>query len=105
MGDYGGRAQPWSTAGGHPQGFAYLYYAVAGQRAKEMVPTYAMDQFDLRLTLNAIGSAENGVTTAATLPTIDLLLQEMIPGVDVGGAAPRGAQAGSIGRTRSGSYG
>ena len=103
--DYGGRAQTYATAGGMPQGFAYLFFPVAGDRSKELVPTYAMDVFDLLLTYNAIGSAENGVTTASTLPTLDILSQEVIPGVDVGGAAPRAAQAGSVGRVSAGTYG
>ena len=103
--DYGGRHQPWSTASGIPQGWACLFFAVAGDRSKELVPTYAMDQFDLLLTLAALGESQNGATTVATLPQIDLLTQEVIPGVDTGAAAPRGAQAGSVGRIAAGSYG
>lgn len=105
MSDYGGRPQPFSTAQGMPQGYAYLYYPVAGDRAQELVPTYVMDQFDLMLNTNAIGSAQNGVTTASTAPIIDLFLQEVIPGVSVSDSAPRGAQAGSSRRTSAKPYG
>lgn len=104
MSDMGGRPQPWSTAQGHPQGFAYLYYPSAADEGSELVPTYVMDQFDLQVSTNAIGSATNGVTTPATNPTIDLLLEEVIPGVDVGSKAPRASQAGSIGRTSAKPY-
>lgn len=105
MSDSGGRPQPWSTAQGMPQGFAYLYYPSATNQGSELVPTYVMDQFDLQVSTNAIGSAQNGVTTASTNPTIDLLLEEVIPGVDIGSAAPRGSSAGSLARTSAKPYG
>ena len=88
-----------------PQGFAYLYYPSATNQGSELVPTYVMDQFDLQVSTNAIGSAQNGVTTASTNPTIDLLLEEVIPGVDIGSAAPRGSSAGSLARTSAKPYG
>lgn len=105
LSDYGGRSSPYQTAGGMPQGFAYLYYPVAGDKSAELVPTYTMDQFDFQLTLQAIGSAQNGATTEATNPQIDLLIEEVIPGVNVGAAAPRGAQAGSLRATSAKPYG
>lgn len=105
MSDYGGRHQPYSTAQGMPQGWAFLYYPVAGDRAAELVPTYVMDQFDLLVSTNAIGSAQNGATTGATNPIIDLLLQEIVPGVSVSESAPRGAQAGSGRATTAKPYG
>lgn len=105
MADYGSRSQPYQTARGMPQGYAYLYYPVAGDKASELVPTFTMDQFDLLLNIDAIGSSENGVTTPATLPVIDLLIEEVIPGVSVSKNAPQGAMAGSIARTSAKPYG
>lgn len=105
MSDMHGRAQPWSTAQGHPQGWAYLYYPSATNEGNELIPTYVMDQFDLQLTINPSSSAQNGATAANTNPTIDLLLEEVIPGVDLGAAAPRGATAGSTRRTSAKPYG
>lgn len=105
VGDYGGRSQPYSSAQGMPQGHAYLYYPVAGQSMAELVATYVMDQFDMQLTTNPIGSAQNGVTTASTNPIINLLLQEVVPGVNVSASAPRGSQSGSSRRTSAKPYG
>lgn len=105
MADYGGRAQPFSTAQGMPQGWAYLYYPVAGDKASELVPTFTMDTFDLLLAVNADTAAQNGATTGATLPIIDLLIEEVIPGVSVSKSAPQGAMAGSIARTSAKPYG
>lgn len=104
MSDGGGRAQPWSTAKGHPQGWAYLYYPSASNEGNELIPTYVMDQFDVQLTTQAIGSSSNGVTTASTNPTINMLLEEVIPGVDIGAAAPKGSFAGSKARTSAKPY-
>lgn len=91
----GCKNQAFGSAGGSPQGWAYMYYPSAGDRASELVPTYVMDQFDLQLTTLALASSQNGVTTAATLPTINMLLEEVIPGVSIANGAPRGAFAGS----------
>ena len=102
--DLGGKHQPYATSG-MPQGYAYLYYPVAGNNANEMVPTYVMDQFDFQLSVNAASQATNGATTNATLPTIDMLIQEVIPGVSVAAGAPRGAQMGSVARTSAKPYG
>lgn len=105
LSDYGGRAQPYQTAQGMPQGWAYLYYPVAGDKAAELVPTFTMDTFDLLITAQALTAAQNGVTTAATLPVIDLLIEEVIPGVSVSKNAPQGAMAGSIARTSAKPFG
>lgn len=105
MSDMGGRSQPFSTAQGMPQGWAYLYYPSAANIGSELIPTYVMDQFDLLVSTAALASSQNGVTTASTNPTIDLLLEEVIPGSDIGAAAPRGAAAGSIKRTSAKPYG
>lgn len=95
--DYGGRHQPYGNAqGGGPQGYALLSYINATQSKAELVNTYVMDQFDLLLNINATSSAQNAAFSASTNPAIDLLTQEIIPGVSIGGSAPRGAQAGSI---------
>lgn len=105
MSDFGGRAQPYQTAQGMPQGWAYLYYPVAGDKAAELIPTFTMDTFDLLLTTAALSASQNGVTTSATLPVIDLLIEEVIPGVSVSKSAPQGAMAGSIARTSAKPYG
>lgn len=102
--DQGGRAQPWETSQGGPQGYAQMLYVNAGDRIAEMIPTYAMDMFDLQLAINAIGSAQNGVTTANTAPVLDFLYQEVIPSVSPGGSTPRGAMAGSIGSVSAKPY-
>lgn len=80
---------------GMPNGSAYFYYPSTGDRGSELVPTHVMDQFDLQLSLQALASAENGATTASTLPTINFLLEEVIPGVNIGESYPTAAQAGS----------
>lgn len=103
--DYGGRAQPFAVAGGMPQGWAYLYYPVAGQKMSELVPTYVMDMFDLQIATQPSASAQNGATTGSTNPIINLMYQEVIPGVSVSSSAPRGAMAGSKGRTSAKPYG
>lgn len=102
--DAGGRDQSWATAKGTPQGFAFLSYINAAQKAAEMVPTYVMDQFDFLVSTQDISSATNGTTTGSTNPIIELLIQEVIPGVSVGGAAPQGAQMGSINGTSAKPY-
>lgn len=88
-----------------PQGWAYIDYPSAAQSKSELIPTYATDVFDLLLSINAIGGAQNGVTTAATNPVIDFLFEEVIPGVDTAANAPRGAQAGSSRRVSAKPYG
>ncbi len=105
MSDFGGRSSPYQTAQGMPQGWAYLYYPVAGDKAAELIPTFTMDTFDLLLTTAALGASQNGATTVATLPVIDLLIEEVIPGVSVSKNAPQGAMAGSIARTSAKPYG
>jgi len=93
---------------GLPNGCAYLYFPVTGDRASELVPSHVMDQFDLFLTLagattsgaapqasTGITNPENGATTAATNPTINFLLEEVIPGVSMGESYPTAAMAGS----------
>lgn len=103
--DNGGRSQAWVTAQGQPQGWAFLYYPSAGDSKSELVATYVMDQFDFQLSTNAQSAAQNGATTNSTNPIIDLLYQEVIPGVSVGSSAPRGAQAGSSRMTSTKPYG
>jgi hypothetical protein len=95
---------PWNTNSTSPNGFAYLNYPMCGSRGSELVPTYVMDQFDLQLATNASTSAQNSADSASTNPTINLLLQEVIPGVSIGSGAPRGAFAGSAGATSAKPY-
>ena len=91
---------------GLPNGSGYLYYPVTGDRGSELVPTHVMDQFDFQVSVasantvlgptNAgITGPENGVTTGSTNPTINLLLEEVIPGVSMGDSYPTAAMAGS----------
>lgn len=102
--DQGGRQNAWHTAQGEPQGFAYMDYVSAGQQAKELMPTYVMDLFDLQVDVIASASQQNGTVASNTNPLVDLLIQEVIPGVSVGGAAPQGATAGSINPTSAKPY-
>ena len=69
-----------------------------------MIATYVTDVFDLLLQFQSIGSSQNGVTTSATAPILDILTQEVIPGVSVSAAAPQGARNGSIGNTSAKPY-
>lgn len=102
--DNGGRHQPYAVAGAGPQGRAAIQYTSSLDNPGEMVATYVTDVFDLLLGINAAASAQNGAITASTLPVIDLLTQEVIPGVSVSDAAPQGSSAGSIGRTSAKPY-
>lgn len=95
----------WSGSRGLPNGTAYIYYPCTGDRASELVPSHAFDQFDLLVNLAASASVaapstgitgpENGATTSGTNPTINILLEEVIPGVSMGDSYPSAAQAGS----------
>lgn len=96
----------FSGSRGMPNGSAYLYFPCTGDRANELVPTHVMDLFDLQVSLAAITTVagpsntgitgpENGATTAATNPIINLLLEEIIPGVNMGAGYPQAASAGS----------
>lgn len=97
----------YSGSRGLPNGCAYLYFPCAGDRASELVPSHAFDQFDLLVNLasatsivtatanSGINGPENGATTASTNPTFNVLLEEVIPGVSMGDSYPTAAQAGS----------
>lgn len=104
IGDAGGRQDAWHTAQGEPQGFAYLDYVSAADQAKEMIPSFVMDQFDFQVSIGASASQQNGAVAANTLPLIDLMLEEVIPAVNTGKNAPRGAMNGSINPTSAKPY-
>lgn len=97
--DDGGRFNAWDMAIGTPQGFAYLDYVNAGQDKGELMPTYVMDLFDLQLDIQATAAQRNGTVASNTNPLLDLMIEEVIPGVSSGASSPRGAQAGSINPT------
>lgn len=91
---------------GLPNGCGYFYYPVTGDRASELVPSHAFDQWDLLVniasattlasTINSgVNGPENGATTSSTNPTINIMLEEIIPGVSMGDSYPTAAQAGS----------
>lgn len=93
---------------GMPNGTAYIYYPVTGDKGSELVPSHVMDQFDLVLAIassttvtggaggnTGINGPENGATTSSTNPTINMLLEEVIPGVSLGESYPTAAMAGS----------
>lgn len=104
----------FSGSRGLPNGTAYLYYPSTGDRASELVPSQAFDTFDLLLNIAAsgsttppstgIGGPENGATTASTNPILNILTEEIIPGVDMGSTYPTAAQAGSRRRTSAKPY-
>lgn len=102
--DHGGRQNALGSAQGSPQGWATMPLTNATSELKEAIPTYAFDQLDVQVSTFALGSSTNGVTTASTLPTIDVLVEEVIPGVSISANAPQGAQAGSIARTSASFY-
>ena len=95
----------YSGSRGMPNGTGYIYYPVTGDRASELVPSHAFDQFDLLVSLagsasvsgasTGIAGPENGATTSSTNPTFNILLEEVIPGVSMGDSYPTAAQAGS----------
>ncbi len=96
----------WSGSRGLPNGCGYFYYPVTGDRASELVPSHAFDQWDLLVSLatattntattnTGVNGPENGATTSSTNPTINILLEEVIPGVNMGESYPTAAQAGS----------
>ena len=106
----------WTGSRGCPNGSAYLYLPVVGDKGNELVPTHVMDQYDFQVTTassttvtggatanSGINGPENGATTASTNPTINMLIEEVIPGVSISGA-PAGSQAGSVGRTSAKPY-
>jgi hypothetical protein len=95
----GGRASVYALGQGQPQGWAMIEYTSAAETAGEMVNTYTFDQFDLGVNINAITACNNGSTTAASLPTMELLIEEVIPGVSASRAAPQGAFAGSMAKS------
>lgn len=94
--DNGGRRVGNEICGG-PQGWAAIQYTSALDNPGEMIASYVVDVFDLSLEYQALSAASNGVTTASTLPVLDILTQEVIPGVTVSDSAPQGSQNGSIG--------
>lgn len=94
--DNGGRAAVYDVAQGHPQGWGAIEYTKSLDNPGELIATYVTDVFDLLLQYQAITAATNGSTTASTLPVLDILTQEVIPGVTVAPNAPQGSQAGSI---------
>lgn len=103
--DHGGRQNALGLAEGSPQGYAYLSLVNATQTLRESVPSFAFDQFDVQVSTRAASEASNGVTTNATNPLIDVLIEEVIPGVSMSPNAPQGAQAGSIARTSAKPFG
>ena len=94
--DNGGRQNIYDFAEGHPQGWGAIQYTSALDNPGELIATYVTDVFDLLLSIQAITASTNGVTTSATAPIIDVLTQEVIPGVTVAPDAPQGAQNGSL---------
>lgn len=103
--DSGGRQNAFDTAQGSPQGWAYLDYVSAAQNAGELMPTYVMDLFDLQLDMIAAASQQNGTVQSNTNPLVDIMIQEVIPGVTPGqGNSPQGSAAGSISRTSAKPY-
>ena len=105
LADHGGRQNVFDNVGGGPQGWALLPLVNATQTLRESIPTFAFDQLDLQLGMKAIAEAQNGVTTPATNPVLDILIEEVIPGVSISPNMPQGAQNGSIARTSAKPFG
>ena len=104
LSDNGGRQSPYGVAGGFKQGWAAIEYTASLDNPGELIATYVTDVFDLLLEYQAIGSATNGATTGATNPVLDILTQEVIPGVTVAADAPQGSVNGSIAATSAKPY-
>lgn len=102
--DGGGRQLTYGSAGGAAQGWAAIEYTSSLDNPGELIATYVTDVFDLLLEYQAIGQASNGATTGATNPVLDILTQEVIPGVTVSDQAPQGAINGSIAATSAKPY-
>lgn len=92
----------YGTDSGHPRGFAHLYYPVTGDRLSELVPSFSMDTWDLLLALGA--GTENGSPTGGTLPVINMLIEEVIPGKSIAPNMPPAAFAGSTRQTSASPY-
>lgn len=102
--DNGGRQSPYGVSQGSPQGWAAIEYTASLDNPGELIATYVTDVFDLLLQYQAIGAATNGATTASTNPILDILTQEVIPGVTVAPDAPQGSVNGSIASTSAKPY-
>lgn len=92
----------YQSDSGSPRGFAHLYYPVTGDRLSELVPSFSMDTWDLLLQLGA--GSENGAPTGGTLPIINMLIQEVIPGKSIAPNMPPAAFAGSVRATSASPY-
>lgn len=92
----------YQAQSGSPRGFAHLYFPMTGDRLAELVPSFSMDTYDLLLTLGA--GTENGAPTGGTLPVINMLVQEVIPGQSIAPNMPPAAFAGSVRRTQAQPY-
>lgn len=104
LSDNGGRQSPFGVAGGFKQGWAAIEYCASLDNPGELIPTYVTDVFDLLIETQAASAASNGATTGSTNPIIDILTQEVIPGVSVAADAPQGAINGSIAATSAKPY-
>lgn len=104
LADHGGRQNAFDGAGGAPQGWALLPLSNATQSLKEALPTFAFDQLDIQIGTALLAESQNGVTTSATNPVFDMLIEEVIPGVSISPNAPQGAQNGSLARTSAKPY-
>lgn len=97
-----GTSSPFQCSSGSPRGLAYLGYTTVGDRVSELIPTFTFDTFDLLLDLG--NGTENGPVAAGAIPTINVFLQEVIPGRSIAPNAPQGAFAGSNRRTSAQPY-
>lgn len=102
--DNGGRQDPYGVSQGGPQGWGAIEYTASLDNPGELIATYVTDVFDLLLEYQAAASATNGATTGGTNPYLDILTQEVIPGVTVAADAPQGATNGSIAGTSAKPY-
>ena len=103
--DHGGRQNAFDAAGGCPQGWMSLPLTNATQTLRESIPTFAFDQLDMQIGMLPLASAQNGATTGGTNPTMDILIEEVIPGVSISPNMPQGSQNGSIARTSAKPFG
>lgn len=103
-GDEGAFTAAYAPMSAGPYARSVIRYTDSLDNPGELIMTQTADVWEMKIAMCAIGEASNGVNTPGQNPIIDMLSQEIIPGVTVAADAPQGARNGSIGRTTAKPY-